>query len=421
MTTNPRWKDNKKLYPPPEEIAVALQDVGERETLVRKGKEVVRQKFTLLEKLARRIYVSIQKEFPRAEGLTQNTTRGKQPLFKEILLGRRHQDVTETHPFFHRFGRDGKVFIVDNNPETCGIDVSIDHFQEYISQQNHQKSAARTHNDGIRLACALLDPKYRGAVASILSKRKNRAKADISGDPTNHFFEDILVECFLNKSYIAHKPMDEHYAAFPEEDKLKWDPNDHSIMEQNRTTVWLRATWEEYIRPRYKKALDRWNKDTGGGDGSAASFIDYCAGDRWLAWVFCKDIEANFLLASGTAGRMPRHLQLEPGFVDDGLSSLSSSSNLRTQQNEVEDELLESKKTRKRFVATLNKVDDYLMSRKSDQTDSKMDQVAKLSLMMIDEKVLGTMTPNTKGKYISALNRKRKSVMDEVEEDEESD
>jgi len=238
MTTNPRWKDNKKLYPPPEEIAVALQDVGERETLVRKGKEVVRQKFTLLEKLARRIYVSIQKEFPRAEGLTQNTTRGKQPLFKEILLGRRHQDVTETHPFFHRFGRDGKVFIVDNNPETCGIDVSIDHFQEYISQQNHQKSAARTHNDGIRLACALLDPKYRGAVASILSKRKNRAKADIY----------------------------EHYAAFPEEDKLKWDPNDHSIMEQNRTTVWLRATWEEYIRPRYKKALDRWNKDTGGGD-----------------------------------------------------------------------------------------------------------------------------------------------------------
>ena len=76
---------------------------------------------------------------------------------------------------------------------------------------------------------------------------------------------------------------------FPEEEKGKWEPNSPAIFETERDAAWLKATWEEYIRPKYKKALDRWNKDTGGGDGTPSSFIDYCAGDRWLVWIFCVD------------------------------------------------------------------------------------------------------------------------------------
>ena len=95
--------------------------------------------------------------------------------------------------------------------------------------------------------------------------------------------------------------------------------------------------WEGYIRPRYKKAIGRWNKDTGGGDGKPSEFINFCAGDRWLVWVFCKDLEAGFLLASSAGGRMPNHLQVESGF--ENMSPLDDSGTKRLNTVAAEDEL----------------------------------------------------------------------------------
>ena len=75
------------------------------------------------------------------------------------------------------------------------------------------------------------------------------------------------------------------------------------------------ATWEEYTKPKYKEALARWNKETGGGDGTLPSFAKYaCA--SWLAWVFCLDSEFDFLLASCSEGRVPKHMSNEGGWVD---------------------------------------------------------------------------------------------------------
>ena len=81
------------------------------------------------------------------------------------------------------------------------------------------------------------------------------------------------------------------------------------------------ATWEEYTKPKYKEALSRWNKETGGGDGSLPSFADYaCA--PWLAWVFCLDSEFDYALSSFLEGRIPKHMDSEGGWVnpatDDG-------------------------------------------------------------------------------------------------------
>ena len=83
----------------------------------------------------------------------------------------------------------------------------------------------------------------------------------------------------------------------------------------------MRGTWEDYTQPKYKKALDRWSKDTGGGDGTPASFVEYCGLDRWLVFIFVKDMATNFLLAPSAGGRMLVHLQLKAEFEDPDVSS----------------------------------------------------------------------------------------------------
>jgi hypothetical protein len=82
-----------------------------------------------------------------------------------------------------------------------------------------------------------------------------------------------------------------------EEDKANWDTNDPSIIGYRRDVAALSSTWIDYVRPKYKKALDRWNKETGGGDGTALSFIDYCGGDKWLSVVFCKGIRHSLCVS----------------------------------------------------------------------------------------------------------------------------
>ena len=347
------------IYPPAEEIATALQDLGKRHTVKQKGKEVTIHKYPLVDKLAAKLYGAILSAYNNPEGMTKNKTRGRQFIYKDIVMSRRHRDVHETDPFFHKFGSDGKVFVITNNPRHSGIDVCIHNFQKSIEQQLRQKNAARTAQDGIRLGCILLDSEYRSSVAGIMSKKKDRKKSDIQGDPANHFFEKILHECFSNSDYVATPPSDVYYSEFPQDEVGTWDPNHPSIFENERDAAWLRATWEEYVRPKYKKALDRWNKDTGGGDGTPVSFIDFCGGDRWLLYIFCKDIEANFLLANNAGGRMPRHLQVESGFNEE-LSSLGEDASSGKRTVELEDELSAIKKQRKQLNGTMEKLVEYL-------------------------------------------------------------
>ena len=79
------------------------------------------------------------------------------------------------------------------------------------------------------------------------------------------------------------------------------------------------------IKKNFKIALDQWNKETGGGNGEPYSFVNFCDRDAcwWLVVIFLKDLAANFLLASNAGGRMPKHLQQEPGFLESNVSSLS--------------------------------------------------------------------------------------------------
>jgi hypothetical protein len=296
-----RWKDCSGIYPDIQEIAAALQDKGKHDTVKRKGKEQPRHKCPLIEKLGAKIYGLIREKL-NPEGLTKNVTRDKGPLCKEILIARKHVDVTETAPVFHEVQKDGKVYLITNHPVHAGIDLCVERFQAHIESLLYQKNTARTSNDGLRLACIMLDSNYRATVSGIMTRKKDRKKSDVPGDPTLHFFESILTECFLNPSYQVMPPPSKYYDEFPEDEKGNWGPNSPFVFEHERNAEWLRMTWDEYVKPKYKKALDRWNKDTGGGDGTAPSFIEYCAGDRWLVYLFCKDEQSNFLLANSAGG-----------------------------------------------------------------------------------------------------------------------
>ena len=413
----PKWSECQAVYPPPEEIVKALQDLGTKKKEKKGGKEVTKHKFAAVEKVASKIYNSIRKEFNNPEGLTKNTSRGRTPLLKNLILNRRHVDITETDPFFHQYGKEGKVFIITNTPSHSGIDVAIDSFQEHIKQQLYQKNVARTSNDGLRLGCVLLDPKHRGTVSGLMTKKKDRKKADQTGDPALHFFQKIVQEDFLDPNYEVSTPSAEHYDAFPEDEKGGWDPNHPSVFEHSRDGNWLKATWEEYVRPKYKKALDKWNKDTGGGDGTPASFIDFCGGDRWLVWLFCKDHESNFLLASNAGGRMPSHLQVEAGFED--LSSLGDSTP-SAKREAIEDELAASKNSRQKLDNTMERVVEYL-DKKTDKGDTPHKQragyikeVADYSRMMQDDTVLDSMSPDSRGYYLDSIKKQRKEVLNRI-------
>jgi hypothetical protein len=413
------WKLCETLYPSPEEIVGALQDVGKSETVKRKGREITRQKYPLILKLARKIYTNIQKEL-NPEGLTKNISRGAQALYKEIVLVRRHVDISETDVFFHSYGIDGQVFLITNEPKRCGIDVAIGNFQSSIEAFIKQKNSARTCNDGLRLASILLDSKHRESVSGIMSKKKNRAKSDIAGDHVTNFYE-VARDEFMCQEYIATNPDDRYYNEFPEEERGSWDPNSYTIFEEERSTEWVRDTWESYVRPKYKKALDKWNKETGGGDGSPSSFIDYCAGDRWLVWIFCKDIDANFLLAGNAAGRMPNHLQFEAGFtIDDSSSSLTASDfNGSAKKRVLESEIESAKKQKQELKETMDSVRSYLQNKYQAVGTTKgqnLRQIAEYSRMMIDSDVLDTMSPDSKAVYLESLKEEWKNVMNQLKE-----
>jgi hypothetical protein len=248
-TVKMRWKDEPKIYPPVEEVIAALQDVGKAVKVTQKGKDTMKTRFVLMEKLALKVYTQIKKVF-NPEGLTKNATRGKQRLFKEILLSRKHVDVTELDVFFHPYAKDGKVYTISNSRVHCRLDLAIEAFQKDLEAFLAQKNTARTANDGLRLACIMLDATYRGSVSGILTKKKDQRKADVPGDPTTSFFEQIVTEAFMNQDYFISPPPDVYYDQFPEDEKGNWDPNDPGIFENERDGKWLRSTWDDYVKPK---------------------------------------------------------------------------------------------------------------------------------------------------------------------------
>ena len=170
MTSLPtEWRDNKEIYPSPEVIADALQDLGRSKETKSKGRTVKETKYPKMEKMCTGIYKKIQMIY-KPVGFTTNQTRGSKALIMECLLCRKHKDIFNCEAFFHPYGKEGKVYVITNDPIDSGLSIAIKGFQDHVELNAKQKNAARTPNDGLRLAGILMDPQHRSPVSGIMSK-----------------------------------------------------------------------------------------------------------------------------------------------------------------------------------------------------------------------------------------------------------
>lgn len=274
------------------------------------------------------------------------------------------------------------------------------------------------------MSLTLLDPKYREAVAIIMSNRKERAHSDISGDHVVHFFEEILTD-FKDKNYKPTLPQRELFADITDDEFNGWDPNDPAIFEVDRDASWLLDTWKVYIRRKYKLALDRWNKDTGGGNGQSWTFANFCEKDcRWLVAVFLQDKEANFVLAHNAGGRMPTHLQIECGRTGSPKISSSEESDNRARMTTKKRALLEASNDTKKLKNNLNNAANMFASMCEERKRIQVmnidyeDKIGKINDRLNNEATFNNMSPRTKDDYMRALLTKRKRLIDEMLESE---
>ena len=212
-------------------------------------------------------------------------------------------------------------------------------------------------------------------------------------------------------------------------DEVKqWDPNDPKIFEVTRDAPWLLETWKVYVKRKYKTALDKWNKDTGGGNGQSWSFINYCERDaRWLVVVFLKDVECNYLLAANAGGRMPAHLQME--LSSDGSSDEAVGSRLTAKKREIIESQKETKKLKADIADAVSLLSTICKGKQEvnktdieDEKDRLFIGVEKVNRTLNDQGILNSMSPTTRDTYVTVLKAKRRRLvkkMQALEEQEE--
>lgn len=428
------WSDCKTIYPDSSEIAAALQDPGKKVMKIVNGTRQPNTSFPLIQKLCTKIYQAIQSIY-NPDGLTKNVTRGREALASLILCLRKTQDVTNLDPFYHKYAVKGQVFIITNDPVHSGINIAIKQYQESIVDVLRKAKTNRTPNDGLRLALTMLDSKYRAGISTIMTHRKDRKQSDIAGDYVLHFFEKMLVESFQDPAYKPPQVARSLFGDISEDELENWDPNDPKIFQVPRTAEWLLDTWKQYVRRKYKEALDRWNKDTGGGNGQAWSFVNYCDKEgRWLVAVFLKDKETNFLLAANAGGRMPNYLQMECGFepVQD-ISSLdgsvsgeercsseerpSAKSSSTNRKRVIQEEQAATKQLKSEMTSTMTKLSSWYDDKKKHMKDPQtevLDEVIKMNQAIKDTESLNSMSPNTREMYTMALHVERKRLIEKM-------
>jgi hypothetical protein len=308
MTTD--LSRNRSLYPEFAVFMTALQDPGKEDT---KSKTMA-YTYPKILKLSGKIYDILKAaSFPY---LNANKSRTCREIMKIIVMARKHVDLVDVNPVFHPFATaDDKVFIVSNDVEYWGFDSVLTTLSRHFSVKAIQRQDDRNPGDAVRVAAVMLHPDHQGAVTGILKGVKDRAKADQSVDPT-HAWAMQAVRTFQDPDFQVKLPDD-----INPEDVDGVDPNDRERLSIPRDGKWFLDTWRYYLKRKYKSAIGRWDKETGGGSHEPHEFANFCErGSRWLVWVYMMDLENNFLLFSNAKGKPPCYVGREAGFeyVDSG-------------------------------------------------------------------------------------------------------
>jgi uncharacterized coiled-coil protein SlyX len=192
-------------------------------------------------------------------------------------------------------------------------------------------------------------------------------------------------------------------------------------MDLDRNAEWFISTWKTYIKPKYKKAIAKWDNATGGGSSEPYMFGNLCEANRWLVWIYLMDIEADFLLFSNAKGKPPAPVGKEAGFSSSVSTLTTTTSTKRKRCDKVEAALVETQQARKKLSNVLdlviNRMDKFdNQNSKTSATatfGSSADDIINLLIETNEQKeklMLIPLSPNSKDAVKSTIEAKIKSL-----------
>ena len=245
-------------------------------------------------------------------GIPKHTTDCKRQLALACVRTRKSRDKATVPDEFRKYAVEGSdtLFIINHNLSNGGFNIPLSACLDHWHSQKKKDVDCRSSNDACRVAAILLLPEFRESVAKIMSEKKDRAMLDQAVCPVSAFYE-VAAEKFRDVSFRA--PFPEKFSLIDGYETI--DPNDEErIQLEGRDGAWFKATWEVYLRQKYRKTLSRWWSQTGGGGGEVENFQNYCPfREKWLTYVYMLDVEASLLLASNASSAVPKELLNEAG------------------------------------------------------------------------------------------------------------
>jgi uncharacterized coiled-coil protein SlyX len=388
-----------------------LQDKGVPDPKSEQGK----LKFPKLKTMSGKIYKQLKD--CNLAGLSTNKQRGSEAILKSLLHLRKQVDKTELYPVLTKFAMPGssQVYVLKNCNEFFGFDIFLSLFFNYLHGLGNKKDEQRSPGDAIRVAAVMLRPDFRGSVVGLLGGTRDRAKCDQSVEPAVAFSMAAL-SVYNDPFFVVEKPK-----TIDDDDIKNCDPNDDERIDLERNAEWFISTWKTYIKPKYKKAIAKWDKATGGGSSEPYMFSNFCEANRWLVWIYLMDIEADFLLFSNAKGRPPAHVGKEAGFSS-SVSALSTpTSTKRKRCDEVQTAVVETQQARKKLsnvldlvINRMDKINNQNTKRSgSDGLGSSADDIINLLIETNEQKeklILIPLSPNSKDAVKATIDAKIKRL-----------
>ena len=320
---------------------IALQDVGKQKAGRKKG--MMTTYFPLLEEVAKKMQKAAWGlENASASFLPKNTTTRKMALVNLFTLYRKKEQISNVRRsesqavkanFCKGSNKCSDMYVFSATESGCsGVRPILNSYLVKLQTVSlKQTTMNRTPNDALRVASIMLDEKYMVGVAQWLSNTRNRQSLDLQVNP-NRALTEAMVKDFNDLTYHAKSPelallVDFSPNCDPNEVISLYSGSSYYLtstyyfliqikrIKIRRDAIWFEGCFNEYWRPKYRQALNRWSKNTGNGGGNVVDFnnISYTTNAPWIAWIFFLDNEKGGLLQSCTAGVVPTCLRSESG------------------------------------------------------------------------------------------------------------
>lgn len=351
--------------------------------------------------------------------IPKNKSRTIKTMLSVLVHLRNHMDVHEVLPELSAHlpssSTKEKMYIIDNNA-SGGQERYVSNL---VARFGKSKPASQRNSSlAVRVVICLCHPSVRGGVVHYLKGRKNREELDSSHSTSLALGEEIL-KLFESDDLVINRP--------DMMDLPNHDPNVAITPEtcdyMGRTAEWILATWNSFIKPKYKKVLTKWYKQTGGGGRELEDFVNYCVLNHgspvavWLAWVYAIDHEADLILASVSAGRPPQFISgnQEAGFEGTSNADGSPSDFVTPRKRKADIIKAQLEESHARMDKLLSIVEAQAASKaESNPIHSRLRMMGDVSSARSTYEQASDFTPNTKEEFLKALASEEKSIAHEI-------